>query len=645
MRDVLALATTRGGMAFDELSDVLESVGTSTTVEETLGMLHLHAGSACGLAQTLYAQRLDPEDIDRATTLYSLVEAQWSTQKLTGHDRSLYGDGLVRRGEYERGVAMLRTRYPDRRREVSQLFLRENGRNPYLTDGHPVTDQAWLSEVNRLLATEGLVPIGLRPGPEHPFLRLTATSTPTPVVDGPLVSILMPVYEPDDATDLAIASILAQSWRNIELIIVDDGSPEVDEDGAPTSYRAQLQRWADRDARIRLTFNTPNRGAYTVRNMAYAQAAGEFVTVADKDDWHHPQHIETQARHLMSSGDVANISMWVRCDNDMRFLVKTAPDQVVHVSFPSMMFRRETVMSRLGYWDAVRKGADTEYKRRLELLFNDDERLKPVTRSPLQVSLMGDNNLTSQDNSLGYFSEARLQYRATYRAWHRAVADGSADSYMPMNPDRSRIIAPAGFLPSRTQEPYRCDVVVIADFSRGSRDIDRFARALVGELVDRGLRIGIIPMRSFLRRPEEDSTPDIDALVESGKVRRLSLSSGIPADVVFVAEASLMQLRRDDGVPFEADHVVVHADRFAVRRDEGRANYEVATVARNVKAIFGHHPQWLARTPRIQSWLTSSKVGAATPTCVEEMGVIALVDYLDSCRDHSGTRENAEILA
>ena len=63
---------------------------------------------------------------------------------------------------------------------------------------------------------------------------------PTPVTDGPLVSIVMPVYRPDEYTDLAIQSAINQSYRNIEIIIVDDGS------GGDAAER--LNKWAAEDA-------------------------------------------------------------------------------------------------------------------------------------------------------------------------------------------------------------------------------------------------------------------------------------------------------------------------------------------------------------------------------------------------------------
>lgn len=224
----------------------------------------------------------------------------------------------------------------------------------------------------------------------------------------------MPIYEPNEATDLAIRSLLDQTWRNLEVIIVDDASPALGPDGEPTPYRRQLEGWAEADSRVLVHFAQENRGAYSVRNDGLDMATGEFVTIADKDDWHHPQKFEFQASYLMENPDqVATMTNWVRVDPEMKFLIRSGTGKIVYQSFASLMFRREPVMEKLGYWDAVRKGGDAEFRARLEAVFGQE--IWPAWQPPMAFSLLGTDNLTSADMGAGYLSPDRRAYSRAYK--------------------------------------------------------------------------------------------------------------------------------------------------------------------------------------------------------------------------------------
>ena len=98
----------------------------------------------------------------------------------------------------------------------------------------------------------------------------------------PLVSILMPTYEtPLDVLELAVASVLAQTYEHWELVIVDDGS-------ASAELHEYLGRLPARDPRIGVTLRPTNSGVSAATNAAMELAAGEFVGMLDHDDELHP---------------------------------------------------------------------------------------------------------------------------------------------------------------------------------------------------------------------------------------------------------------------------------------------------------------------------------------------------------------------
>ncbi len=98
-----------------------------------------------------------------------------------------------------------------------------------------------------------------------------------------LVSVIMAAYNCEAYIGEAVASVLAQTYQNWELIVVDDAS---------TDRSAEIvQEFASRDARIRLLRNERNVGPVASRNRAIATARGEFVAILDNDDVARPERL------------------------------------------------------------------------------------------------------------------------------------------------------------------------------------------------------------------------------------------------------------------------------------------------------------------------------------------------------------------
>ena len=91
----------------------------------------------------------------------------------------------------------------------------------------------------------------------------------------PLISIIIPVYKAEAYLDNCMKSVLNQSYRNLEVILVDDGSP--DHSGA------LCDRYAEEDSRVRV-IHKKNGGAADARNCGLDVASGEYVAFVDSDD-------------------------------------------------------------------------------------------------------------------------------------------------------------------------------------------------------------------------------------------------------------------------------------------------------------------------------------------------------------------------
>lgn len=94
----------------------------------------------------------------------------------------------------------------------------------------------------------------------------------------PLISVLMPVYNtPPKLLDEAIESVVNQLYGNWELCIADDASPG-------KWVRPQLEKWLERDTRIKVAFRTENGHIAEATNSAFALVTGDYVALLDHDD-------------------------------------------------------------------------------------------------------------------------------------------------------------------------------------------------------------------------------------------------------------------------------------------------------------------------------------------------------------------------
>ena len=99
----------------------------------------------------------------------------------------------------------------------------------------------------------------------------------------PKVSIIIPVYNVEPFLARCLDSVVGQTLRGIEIICVDDGSPDRSID--------ILNRYAAQDDRIRV-ISQENRGLGGARNRGFDAATGEFILFVDSDDWIDPAYCE-----------------------------------------------------------------------------------------------------------------------------------------------------------------------------------------------------------------------------------------------------------------------------------------------------------------------------------------------------------------
>lgn len=109
-----------------------------------------------------------------------------------------------------------------------------------------------------------------------------------------LVSVIIPVYKTERYLDECVESIVNQTYKNLEIILVDDGSPD--------KCSEMCDKWAQKDNRIRV-IHKQNGGLSDARNVAIDMCNGKYVLFVDSDDYYEKSnHIELIMKMVQSTG-------------------------------------------------------------------------------------------------------------------------------------------------------------------------------------------------------------------------------------------------------------------------------------------------------------------------------------------------------
>lgn len=211
-----------------------------------------------------------------------------------------------------------------------------------------------LNLLSRPLAASGFARI-VRRDPNLPLTIHNLTAAAKPINEGPTVSVIMPAFNAAGTIETAIRGILEQSWRNLELIIVDDASDDDTWD--------VINQIAAADDRVKTIRQAANGGVYRARNTGLAAATGAYVTVNDSDDWSHPQRIEAQMREI-SEEQPFNTTFGIRSTETLFGAVRYRNGTCIVENTSSLLVPTQMVKD-LGGWDEVRFSADSDLYFRL----------------------------------------------------------------------------------------------------------------------------------------------------------------------------------------------------------------------------------------------------------------------------------------
>ncbi|MBQ4107961.1 MAG: glycosyltransferase family 2 protein [Clostridia bacterium] len=171
-----------------------------------------------------------------------------------------------------------------------------------------------------------------------------------------LVSVIMPTYKQSELMHKAVESVLAQSYNNIELLVIDDNKDESYKK-ANGEYFASLK-----DSRVVYSQNEANMGSARSRNRGISLAKGNYITFLDDDDYYSAEKIEKQVTQMYNESADASVCNLILFNEDgkvidkrcRKYLKKKEPLLTSHLKYhitgtDTMMFKAELIREVGGF--------------------------------------------------------------------------------------------------------------------------------------------------------------------------------------------------------------------------------------------------------------------------------------------------------
>ena len=169
----------------------------------------------------------------------------------------------------------------------------------------------------------------------------------------PKISVIVPVYKTEKYLNRCIDSIINQTYKNLEIILVDDGSP----DNSPSI----CDNYSKKDQRIRV-IHKKNGGSNSARNAGFEIAMGDYITFVDSDDWIDLNMYEEMLKQAQNDGiDIIRTELkktdgqkgtgkqvlpfnqltMIDCTKERNKLLKLVSDVKIHANICSMLVKKE----------------------------------------------------------------------------------------------------------------------------------------------------------------------------------------------------------------------------------------------------------------------------------------------------------------
>lgn len=250
----------------------------------------------------------------------------------------------------------------------------------------------------------------------------------------PMISVLMPVYNTERYVAQTIDSILAQTYRDFEFLILSNGSTD--------RSLSMIEPYAARDSRIRLFHWQQVQTVSRARNFLLQKSQGELVAVMDADDLALPDRLARQLEFLQREPTIVCVGgahgiideqgrllTWLQLpqtDAEIQRLALAGHGSICH---PAAMIRRSAILAVGGYNESLQSAEDLDLWLRLGEIGKLANLPEPILKYRIHSSSISGRNRILQ----------RLEAkRACEQAWRRRGIDGTFEAAEPWRPGDDR---------------------------------------------------------------------------------------------------------------------------------------------------------------------------------------------------------------
>lgn len=526
IRDIFAQVASNPSRPLNDLLQILHYLLLQdVTLESHAEVVDSFDSSVLiALADLLANTAQNDLDTHAAVLIYNFVEKYFGENVLSVESVLQKAEALNELGEHEQSQALAEAYAINETAPLQSELLRLQALR--MDSGTPVDE--WFAALNKLFASLGMSTLQLVENDSLPIMdRLSASSVAG--VEGPKVTVIVPTFSPGYGIRTALRGLLEQTWQNLEIIVVDDASPE--------QYREIFSDLKQLDPRVRVIHQKYNGGAYVARNVGLRAASGTFITVHDDDDWSHPDKIALQVQPLLDDEAlVATTSAHIRTTENLEFERLNAQAKFLQMNYSSLMFRRSLV-NDIGDWDAVNRGGDSEFYSRV-LEFAGPDSVVGLHDRPLSFSRVWEGSLTSGEMYRGFFGYSRLIYRWAFRQWHREVRERGESIFRSSHEPRPYPVPTTFEGGRRNTDLGTFDIIYISDFFRQAKAVNQVLHEM-SALADYGFRVGYLHLYS----PETRSTTGFHErlfdLQLGGKIEQVSVDDVAQTDLLLVYDVAI----------------------------------------------------------------------------------------------------------
>lgn len=211
----------------------------------------------------------------------------------------------------------------------------------------------------------------------------------------PVISVVLPTYNRENVISRAVESVLCQTYENIELIIVDDGSSD--------NTKEIIENYKDKIKYIK----QDNAGASSARNNGIRQSQGEYIAFLDSDDQWNCNKLQLQYE-FFTSNDVALVSTGSNTyleDGSLKKIypskintkpIKSFKDVFIHpyLGTPTVMVKRNAILSEGGFDETLRTAEDID----LFLRISSHNKIGYIDKNLVNIYLSSDGLSTGLDS-------------------------------------------------------------------------------------------------------------------------------------------------------------------------------------------------------------------------------------------------------